>query len=175
MPVFAKPECWSSRLLESWKDDFRLSRLGSGFPPDQDLHATISGVILHDYRFERGDIYMQQNCTTNLAESDPVNIVEPGQVQNGGLIKIASITRRFFWMKFNKILLNNNLFFFKFSFKWKQVAVIHSKFIFFFITSTWNLSLLSLSIFFYLSLSHTQRINWHTFSMRMYYVDLIVD
>lgn len=40
---------------------------------------------------------MQQNCIDlDLARNDPLNIVEPGQFQNDGLIKIALITRGFF-------------------------------------------------------------------------------
>lgn len=40
---------------------------------------------------------MQQNCTDlDLAGSDPLNIVEPGQFQIDGLIKISSITRGLF-------------------------------------------------------------------------------
>lgn len=69
---------------------------------------------------------MQQNCTDlDLPGSDPLNIVEPGQFQIDGLIKISSITRGLFWLEFNKKI-RYIIICFLLSVR-KKVTVIHSK------------------------------------------------
>lgn len=69
------------------KRRFQALQVGFRVSPDQAVQYITACVILHNLGIKRGDISILENCTDiNVAECVPVNIVEPGQVRNDGLL-----------------------------------------------------------------------------------------
>lgn len=109
------------------------------------------------------------------------SLKRPWEFQNDGLIKIALIAREFFGMKFNQKCYRIICFPFNFLLNENKSLSDTVKLFHYFSLPVHKASRSLLShYFFFLSLFspfHSQRIriNWHTFSTWVYYVDLIVD